>query len=327
MKIRIATRGSKLALTQSQQVADALIEIEPSVKVELVQIRTRGDRIVDRPLSAVGGKGLFVAEVEAAVADGRADVAIHSLKDVPGDVDLAPGLLLASTPEREDARDVVVSEHGYELQSLPRGARVGTCSPRRVVQLKAQRPDLTFVTLRGNVDTRLDKMKDGHVDAIVLAAAGLKRLGLFASVEPRPLADDICIPAVGQGTLALEARAKDSALVTLLARLQDTETRTVTEAERAFLRALQGNCHCPIAGHAKLIDGGQRLVLTAMVASADGDQRLNAAADRYLSDQDDHNAVAAELGRQVAENLIEQGARKLIAQAHSEALARQHTSN
>ena len=329
MKIRIATRGSRLARTQSQWVADEIARIEPRAAVELITITTKGDRITDRPLSQVGGKGLFVAEVEAAVATGAADIAVHSLKDVPGDIDLATGLILTSTPLREDPRDVLITNTGLDLASLPRDARIGTSSLRRTVQLKAQRPDLQFVSLRGNVDTRMKKLEHGEIDAIVLAASGLRRLGLFESTKLSILPEDVCIPAVGQGTLAIEARQSDEALCELLGQLQDKKTRIATEAERALLRKLEGNCHSPIAGYARFSDDGERLILNAIVASADADLVLSSVSDHYLKSEDEQKTIdgAKALGREAAENLLSQGAHRLIEEAQAASYRRQRLSN
>ena len=329
MKLRLATRGSRLARMQSGWVADEIRRIDANVDIELIQISTKGDRIKDVPLAEIGGKGLFVAEVEAAVARNEADLAVHSLKDIPGDIALAEGLVIASTPKRQDPRDVLVSKSGGDLASLPRDARIGTTSLRRTVQLKAQRPDLQFFNLRGNVDTRIKKLDDGSLDAIVLAAAGLHRLGIFDSTPLSLLPTDICIPAIGQGTLAIEARRADTKICELLKKLEDPQTRIATEAERALLLALQGNCHSPIAGHAHFTEDGRRLSLHALVASADADRLLSAVADRYFEHDDFESATqsARELGEEVAKNLLAQGARDLISQAQADAYRRIKYSN
>jgi hydroxymethylbilane synthase len=256
MKIRIATRKSQLALVQTRWVAARLRESRPDLEVEEVAVVTRADKILDRPLTAIGGKGLFVSEVEGLVVRGEADIAVHSLKDVPGDVELPEGLDLVCIPVREDAHDVLLTRDGSELDELPTGAKVGTTSLRRVAQLRARRPDLEFGTLRGNVGTRIERLREGKFDAIVLAAAGLSRLGLLDQVPHQVLPIELCMPAVGQGTLAIEAHVADEALLALLAPLEDPVTRLRTEAERGLLRRLEGSCRVPLAGHARLSEDG-----------------------------------------------------------------------
>lgn len=328
MNIRAATRGSQLALTQTRWVISKLKAHDPTLEIEEVPISTKGDRVTDRPLAAVGGKGLFVAEVQAALIRGDADFAVHSLKDMPGDVPAPPGLAVVSIPARENPRDVLVTTSGIDLDSLPRGAKVGTTSLRRTVQLLTQRPDLEFATLRGNVDTRLRKLEEGKFDAIVLAAAGLQRLGLLTKVPHHVLGIDTCLPAVGQGALALEARVGDDSLVRLLRTLENAKARVEIEAERALLQELQGNCHSPIAGYARLREEPARLVLDAMVASGDGDRILTATAERYLdSDTTTHIDAARALGLEAARGLIEQGARKLIQEAEVNAIRNQMLGN
>jgi hydroxymethylbilane synthase len=291
-----------------------------------VHVKTKGDRIQDRPLAQVGGKGLFVSEVEAVVVRGDADFAVHSLKDVPGDVPLAEGMGILSVPVREDPRDVLVTVDGIDLESLKRGAKVGTTSRRRVVQLQRQRPDLAFVPLRGNIETRVRKLQEGQCDAIVLAAAGLARTGVLDSTPHVVLPPDICLPAVGQGALALEGALSDEGLRDQLRAIEDPTSRIQITAERAMLQKLEGNCHSSIAGHASAAEG--RLKLEAMVASYDGDRMLSAASDTYLDlAASDAQARAQELGEEVAEHLLSQGARSLIRQAEVEAMRSQLTSN
>ena len=260
MKVRIATRGSELALTQVRLVSAALRAHTPDLEVEEVPVSTRGDRVTDRPLAALGGKGLFVSEVEAMVATGQADLAVHSLKDVPGDVELAEGMELVCIPARESPFDVLLTRDGRSLGELRSGARVGTTSLRRVAQLAAVRGDLVFDTLRGNVGTRLSRLHEGAFDAIVLAAAGLSRLGLLER-EPHVVLDaDVCLPAVGQGTLAIEAAGARDDLRRLLAPLEDRSARIETTAERAMLKRLEGSCRVPIAGHARFDAASGRCV-------------------------------------------------------------------
>ncbi len=326
MKLRAATRGSNLALVQTRWVGEQLRSHFPDLEVEEVHVRTKGDRIQDRPLAHVGGKGLFVSEVEAVVVRGEADFAVHSLKDVPGDVPLAEGMGIVSVPLRRDPRDVLVSIDGTDLASLKRGARVGTTSRRRVVQLLRRRPDLRFVPLRGNIETRIRKLREGQCEAIVLAAAGLARTGLLDDTPHSVLPPETCLPAVGQGALAIEARADDEPLVEHLRAIEDPTARIQITAERAMLQKLHGNCHSSIAGHASVGEG--RLKLEAMVASFDGDQMLSATSDTYLDlSLPEAVARAHELGEEVASHLISQGAHDLIREAELAALQSQLTSN
>src|SRR5512136_328966 len=254
--IRIATRRSPLAKWQANHV--------PDLEVRLHELVTRGDKILDVPLADVGGKGLFVKEIEDALLARRAEVAVHSMKDLPAV--LAPGLVVAAVPEREDPRDALCSPRWKTLDQLPRGAKVGTSSLRRGAQLKALRPDLELHMVRGNVETRLRKASEG-LDAVVLAYAGLRRLGL-AQHATQVLSPEQMLPAVAQGALALEARAADAATLKRLAVLEHPETRVRTEAERGFLARIEGGCQVPIAGHARV--EGAKVTLRALVASLDG---------------------------------------------------------
>jgi hydroxymethylbilane synthase len=326
VKLRIATRRSNLALVQTRWVGEQLRRHFPDLEIEEVHVQTQGDRIQDRPLAEVGGKGLFVSEVEAVVVRGDADFAVHSLKDVPGDVPLAEGMSILSVPAREDPRDALITVDGTDLASLKRGAKVGTTSRRRVVQLQRQRPDLGFVPLRGNIETRIRKLREGHCDAIVLATAGLARTGLLDETPHVILPPDICLPAVGQGALAIEGPLGSEALLAQLRTIEDLTTRIQITAERAMLQKLEGNCHSSIAGHASAADG--RLKLEAMVASYDGDQMLSATSDTYL-DLASPNAIeqAEQLGDEVADNLLSKGARDLIRQAELAAVQNQLISN
>jgi hydroxymethylbilane synthase len=312
MKLRIATRRSALALAQSNWVSQQLQHFSPGLSVELVEVVTTGDRIQDVPLAAIGGKGLFVSEVEEVLLRGEAELAVHSLKDVPAE--LAPGLLLAAIPEREDARDVLVTASGEALDDLVAGARIGTNSLRRRLQLRRQRGDLDYASLRGNVDTRLRKLEAGEYQAIVLAAAGLRRLGLFERpLWPIPI--DISVPAVGQGALAIEARAEDSATRELLARLDHGVSRACVEAERAFLAALGGDCHTPLGGHAQLVEDGRRVRFDGWVGALDGGQHVRASLDVWLDDKLGVAAMAQQLASEVAETLLAGGAQQILAQA------------
>ena len=267
-----------------------------------------------------------MSEVEAVVVRGDADFAVHSLKDVPGDVPLADGMGILSVPVREDPRDVLLTIDGVDLASLKRGAKVGTTSRRRVVQLQRQRPDLAFVPLRGNIETRIRKLRQGQCDAIVLAAAGLSRTGVLDETPHWILPPEICLPAVGQGALAIEGALSNQALREQLLAIEDPTARIQITAERSMLQRLEGNCHSSIAGHAIAADG--RLKLEAMVASYDGDQMLCATSDTYL-DLNSADAVegARKLGEEVAEHLLGQGAADLIRQAGVAAMQTQLTSN
>ncbi len=263
--IRLATRKSALALAQSRQVARLLESLEPGLRVEEVQVVTQGDRVQDRSLAEIGGKGLFVAEVEAALAEGRADMAVHSMKDLPAA--LAEGMVLAAVPARESPWDLLVTGDGRDLEGLPAGARVGTSSRRRELQLRAARPDLVVSMLRGNVDTRLRKLAAGDFDAIVLAEAGVNRLGV--AVKGVRLQGRM-VPAVGQGALALECRADDPNTRRVVALVDDPVTRRETDAERALMRALGGSCTVPLGALARWGDDGSAMTMEGFFARDDG---------------------------------------------------------
>jgi hydroxymethylbilane synthase len=256
LSFTIATRGSALALWQANHVRDRLLALEPSLMIELLILKTTGDLIQDRPLAEVGGKGLFVKEIEEALLDRRADIAVHSMKDVPAE--LAPGLTMAAISEREDPADALITRTGGGLAELPAGARLGTSSLRRACQLKALRPDLEIVPLRGNVPTRIRRLDDGALDAIVLAAAGLRRLGYEGRISQRLDPETVSIPAAGQGALGIETRAGDGGTIQLLRdSCQHDDDATCVTAERAFLAELFGGCQAPMAAHARL--DGDRL--------------------------------------------------------------------
>ena len=254
MPLRLATRGSALALTQSRQVADALVSLHDGLRIELITITTTGDRVQDRPLHEIGGKGLFTKEVELALLAGEADFAVHSFKDVPVTMPLVARaeaeLVVAAVPRREDAGDALVTPDGRGVSDLRRGATVGTTSLRRRAQLLALRPDLKIVPLRGNVDTRLARVTAGDFDATVLAVAGLKRLGRWDDATMRPLDLDAMLPAAGQGALALQCRCEDDGTRRMLAALDDEPTRRCVAAERALVLALHGDCTSPIGAYA-----------------------------------------------------------------------------
>ena len=259
--LRIGTRGSRLALAQAEIVRGQLLDIQPDLRLELTEIATKGDLIQDRPLAEIGGNGLFATQIEVALRDGEVDLAVHSAKDLPSTI--APDLALAAFLPRADARDVLISASGKGLSELPGGARIGTSSPRRAVQIGALRPDLQIRDIRGNVDTRLRKLREGGYDAIVLAAAGLARLGLLDQVTEW-LDTTMILPAVGQGALAVEVRAGDGEMLRLASMLNDTDTSVAVLAERAFLARMGASCKLPVAAFGR-VDGG-RLHLEAMIA-------------------------------------------------------------
>jgi hydroxymethylbilane synthase len=300
----IATRESRLALWQAEHVR-ALLQTRFGLVVELLGMTTRGDQILDRSLSKVGGKGLFVKELETALAEGRAHLAVHSLKDVP--MELPEGFVLAAVLAREDPLDAFVSSQYADVMALPHGAVVGTSSLRRVVQLLALRPDLRMAPLRGNLDTRLRKLDEGRFDAIVLAAAGLKRLGLAGRIRSRFSAQQM-IPAAGQGALGVEVRADAQALRAQLAELTDRATWLATHAERAVSRTLGGSCSVPLAAHA--VWQGQTLVLHAALGDADQPTRplLHVRHQAKPLAEADPTAAATALGQAAAAALLAAGA-------------------
>ncbi len=298
--IRIGTRGSPLALRQAELVVERLRALAPTHLLEIVPIKTSGDRLVQVALADFGGKGLFVKEIEEALVDGRVDVAVHSLKDLPAT--LRPEVCLAAFPSREDPRDVLVSRSGVGLADLPRGAVVGTSSLRRRVLLLARRADLRVEPIRGNLDTRLRKLQGGPYDAVVVAAAGLRRLGLLSD-RAQVLPPEEFVPAAGQGILAVQARAGDRLLLELLSRLDHTETRWQAQAERSFLQHLGASCHTPVAAHARVRQG--ELSLVGLVASLDGQRVIRAEIGGAPE-------VAEVLGQNLAEELNARGAAELL---------------
>ena len=307
MKLVIGTRGSALALWQANHVADRL-RAEPGLEVTLQIIKTKGDKIQDVALAKVGGKGLFVKEIEDALAAREVDLAVHSMKDVPAQ--LPAGLVIAATSERADARDALCVRAGLQpgLAALPPGAQVGTSSLRRLCQLKAVRPDLRVSALRGNVDTRLRKLDEGQYDAIVLAAAGLDRLGLSARIAVR-LPHDVMLPAIAQGALGLETRDGDTPTIERVRRAMHHEpSAAAVLAERTLLAHLDGGCQTPIAAHAVVVDGG--LTMSALIGSPDGARVLRGADRGPVAD-----AVA--IGARLAETLLGQGGRELLEAARA----------
>ena len=298
MSIIFATRPSTLARWQTAHVIRLLQAAHPGLECSEHLIATKGDRVLDRPLPEIGGKGLFTSELENALLSGEVQAAVHSLKDLP--VEDTTGIIVAAIPEREAAYDVLVSADGWTMSNLPVGARVGTCSIRRTAQLLARRPDLTILPLRGNVDTRVKKVLNGEYDAIVLAQAGLTRLGLQAHIsEVFPL--DVMLPAPGQGALAVQCRADDTETIELLSAIHDPLTAAAVGAERAFLSSLGGGCSLPVAAFAEKNNG--QIILTGAVISADGKQAIRLSAV---------DKEPQKLGERLAELVLERGATELL---------------
>lgn len=305
-EIKIGTRASLLAVTQSTWVKEQIEKQHPGTTVELVKITTKGDKILDVPLAKVGGKGLFVKEIEDALLDGRADLAVHSMKDVP--TDLPGGLHLAIVTERENPQDAFISKKYTNVLDLPQGATVGTSSLRRKSQLACLRPDLTIEDLRGNLDTRLRKLDEGQYDAIILAAAGLNRLGMSERItslfDPSQM-----LPAIGQGALGLELRRDDAELLEGIAFLNHAKTATAVNAERAFLLRLEGGCQVPIGAFATA--GEDHVTLTGLIASVDGKEILKEVVSGPAEN-------AAELGTGLAEKLLAMGGRQILDEVYGE---------
>ena len=303
--LRIATRKSQLALWQAEHVAALIRCSQPDMVVELLPMSTKGDRVQDRSLAAIGGKGLFIKELETALKDRRADMAVHSMKDVPGD--LPDAFVIAAVLPRLDARDALISSRALKLEDLPQGARLGTSSLRRQAQLLAVRPDLAIEALRGNVDTRLRRLDLGELDAIVLACAGLIRLGLESRITAR-LDPQVSLPAVGQGVIGIECRADDTSTLNALHALDDAATRTAVEAERAFARRLAGSCQSPIGAYARM--ERDQLRLDGLVAEPDG--------SRLLRDSITGSSTNPRiLGEQLAERVLAAGAAELLQRLRS----------
>jgi hydroxymethylbilane synthase len=296
----LGTRGSKLAVHQSEWVQAQLKQLAPQVAVTLRRIHTSGDKILDVPLAKIGGKGLFVKEIEEALLSGEIDLAVHSMKDVP--TELPDGLDLLCVPFREDPRDALISRDGRRFHELPQGAKVGTSSLRRQAQLLQARPDLSIGMLRGNLDTRLKKLREGQFDAIVLAAAGLRRLGWEREITEY-LAPEISLPAIGQGALGIEGRRDDLFVRSLLSGLEHAPTRTMVLAERALLHRLQGGCQVPIAAHATL--AGSDVTLEGLVASVDGKTIIRDSVRGTVADPES-------MGVQLAERLLARGGDKIL---------------
>ena len=306
MVLRIGTRGSKLALTQSEWVKKKIEGKHPHAQVQLVRIKTTGDKILDSPLAKIGGKGLFVKEIEEALLNKRVDLAVHSMKDVPAA--LPEGLILATFPEREDPHDAFVSIECPNLDQLPQGARVGTGSLRRAAQLFHIRPDLELLPLRGNVDTRLRKLEAGEFQAIILAAAGMRRLGFEGRIS-QLLSTEQILPAIGQGALGLEVRHGDDETIGLINFLNDEETQVTVKAERAFLKELEGGCQVPMAAFSRL--NGGRLDLEGLVAELDGSKIIR---DRITGARNE----AEDMGIRLARRILASGADEILERIYGE---------
>ena len=298
--IKIGTRGSKLALWQANWVKSVLEEKFPPHTVELIIIKTQGDKILDVPLAKVGGKGLFVKEIEQALLTRHVDIAVHSMKDMPAEI--PDGLCVGAVPERENPSDVFISRSGLGFKELDSGSIIGTSSLRRGAQLRRARPDMVIQPLRGNLDTRLKKLETENLDAIVLAAAGVKRLNLEHKITEY-LKPDIILPAIGQGALCIEIRNNDPIIGPLVESLDHAPTRTVVKGERAFLNRLEGGCQVPIAGHGKISQ--DQFILTGLVAEVDGSQMIK-------SEMSGPVDASEAIGIDLAEELLANGADKIL---------------
>lgn len=308
--IRIGTRGSKLALFQANWVKSELIRMNPALTIHIEIIKTKGDKILDVPLAKVGGKGLFVKEIEEALLGKSIDIAVHSMKDMPSDV--PEGLCIGAVPKREIPNDVLISTGNIPLADLGKGAKIGTSSLRRSSQLKAARPDIRILPLRGNVDTRINKLKTGEMDGIILAAAGVKRLNLDHHIT-EVIDTELILPAVGQGALCIETRIEDAAIDPIIKRLDDPETHVAVSGERAFLNRLEGGCQVPIAAYGKLVNN--ELILTGLVADLDGSKILKETIHGHKND-------FLRLGIELAERLLEKGAAQILERLKNDEILR-----
>ena len=300
MILKIGTRGSKLALTQSGWIKENIQKRHPDLRVELVKIKTKGDKVLDSPLSKIGGKGLFVKEIEDSLLKKDVDLAVHSIKDVPAE--LPEGLYLPIFPEREDPGDAFLSMDYDNIADMPKGAAIGTGSLRRSSQLRHLRPDLEIVPLRGNVDTRIKKLEAGELQAIILASAGLRRLGLSDKIR-QVLSTEVFLPAIGQGALGLEVRRDDDRILDLIGFMNHEPTELTVKAERAFLKKLEGGCQIPIGGHARL--QGDDIIIEGMVAELDGSRIIR---DEVKGSKD----RPMDIGYALAEKLLRSGADEIL---------------
>ncbi|MGJ9383032.1 hydroxymethylbilane synthase [Salipaludibacillus sp. CF4.18] len=307
-KVVIGSRRSNLAMTQTRWVIDQLNELNLPYEFEIKEIVTKGDQILDVTLSKVGGKGLFVKEIEKAMYDGEIDMAVHSMKDLPSE--MAEGLIIGAVPDRVDPRDAFISNSGEKLMELPPGSIVGTSSLRRSAQVLASRPDLEIQWIRGNIDTRLRKCREENFDAIILAAAGLERVGWTKEKDlvTEYLDPETCLPAVGQGALGIECRADDEDLLQLLDKINHPDTARTVSAERSFLHTVEGGCQVPIGGYAVLQEDGQ-VSLTALVGSPDG---------KIIFKENIVGQDPIAIGKEVAEKMLNQGAKEVLDKVKAE---------
>ena len=304
-KIRIGTRGSQLALWQANFIKSEIQRLFPDLDVELNIIKTTGDRITDRPLAMIGGKGLFVKEIETALLDNDIDLAVHSMKDMPGE--LPKGLIIGAIPKRENPFDVLISKDNTLLADYKKGATIGTSSLRRASQIKHIRPDVTIESIRGNLDTRIKKLKAGDYDAIVLAAAGLRRLGQAHEIT-QYLDESVMIPAVGQGALCIETRKNDSDIASVMEKLDHYHTRICVTGERAFLKQIEGSCHIPVACFGKIKEN--TVSMTAVVASVDGKELIKEHITSALNNVES-------CGRTLADMVLEKGGKRILENLNS----------
>ena len=302
--IRIGTRASLLALWQANWIKETLEEQNRGIKVELVKIKTTGDKILDVPLAKVGGKGLFVKEIEDALLSNKVDLAVHSMKDVP--TDLPEGLYIASITEREDPRDALLSRGGCKMMELPRNARIGTSSLRRQTQILNVRPDFEINQLRGNLDTRIKKLETKELDAVILAAAGIRRMG-WADKISEYIATDVCLPAIGQGAVGIETRVDDEAINSLVLRLNHETTSLAVRAERAFLKRLEGGCQVPIAAFGEI--NGKKIKLRGLVGRIDGSEIIKYSLEGSVE-------KVEEIGEELAEKLLSMGAGEILSEVY-----------
>ncbi|MBO8159508.1 hydroxymethylbilane synthase [Thermosyntropha sp.] len=298
--LRLGTRGSQLAVWQAKYAATCINEEFPGINIEIRTIRTKGDKILDVALSKIGDKGLFTKEIEKELINGNIDMAVHSMKDMP--TVLEKGLVIGAVLKREEPRDVLISAKRYKFNNLPQGAVVGTSSLRRTAQLKAIRPDINVVDIRGNVETRIKKMIENDLDAIIVAYAGVKRLGMETYISDY-LPYELMLPAVGQGAIAVECRSDDKNILNMAARINHEETMAATFAERAFLRTLEGGCQMPVAALAQIKDG--KLVLEGLMASLDGSMLYR---DKFTGKVEDAEII----GISLAEKLLKDGGQKIL---------------
>jgi hydroxymethylbilane synthase len=310
-EIKIGTRGSHLALWQAHWVRESLIQAYPHLSVSLIRIKTKGDKLTDVNLATVGGKGLFVKEIEEGLLEGRIDLAVHSMKDVP--VQLPEGLSIRSITRREDPVDVLISRDHLTLEELPLGAKIGTSSLRRKAQLLSYRPDFRIIPIRGNVDTRVRKMNAMGLDAIVLAAAGVKRMKLEGSIS-QSISPEVCLPAIGQGALGIETRTTDDDINQYLSILDHEATHMSILAERAFLRRLEGGCQVPIAAWGSISDRG-RLTLKGLVGTLDGRKLIKGEIEGEMG-------KAEKLGMALAKSLLSRGANEILKEVYGREIAR-----